>query len=215
MTCNCKVNQVNKAEYPAPAHEQEYYKHHDVHNALRAQHYAQAHEAFNYPAHYGYEQQYYLNEPALRIEPLVESHIFLISLNNSCPLSAGTFFTSLQEEFLEQKHPNAVEPADKQTAYSYHKADYKSDDSALFKECRPSHDDFDYPVDNGYEQKQYLNESALSVEPGHRLSPLILFAGQSRTPRTGAGRLSYPVNIIPHFADKSKCLAQIVVRRLI
>ena len=139
----------------------------------------------------------------------------MISLNNLCPPSAGTFFTSLQEEFLKQKHPNAVEPADKQTAYSYHKADYKSDDSALFKEGRPSHDDFDYPVDNGYEQKQYLNDSALSVEPGHRLSPLILFAGQPRAPRTGTGRLSYPVNIIPHFADKSKCLAQIIVRRLI
>ena len=73
----------------------------------------------------------------------------------------------LKEELFVEENPDTVEPTYKCTAEGYYNTDDKANKSALLCECRPSYNNFGYPVNTGNEEKKKLNESALSVEPSH------------------------------------------------
>ena len=71
-----------------------------------------------------------------------------------------------KNEMLEEQAPNQVYPTENQTEESNENSYYYGYKALGFKGGRPSYENFRYPVDNGDQQKEYLNETALFIKPG-------------------------------------------------
>ena len=118
--------------------------------------------------------------------------IFYILLIIYAPKIKALFITSLQEQLFEQQYPNAVNPTEDYTwGDSYQNADDQPYKAALFKECRPSHNNFNDPVDNGDEQQKKLNQTALPVKQSHFPNLLILIGRASRPFRAWSAQITY------------------------
>lgn len=102
----------------------------------------------------------------------------------------------LEAKFLEEKAPDAVQPADDDTGGDgYYDADDKSDEALLFKPCAPPYDNLDHPVYAGDEKEDYLHKAGQSVEPGHTQLLYIIFAGSA------ARAVTLQIYYITHFPD--------------
>ena len=102
----------------------------------------------------------------------------------------------LEAKFLEEKAPDAVQPAHDDTGGDgYYDADDKSDEALLFKPCAPPYDNLDHPVYAGDEKEDYLHKAGQSVEPGHTQLLYIIFAGSA------ARAVTLQIYYITHFPD--------------
>ncbi len=76
-------------------------------------------------------------------------------------------FNLLKEETLCEKHPEEVEPAKERTEEGNYNADYKSVKLLLLRPSGPSYNYLYYPVYEGNEEEEKLDESVLLVKPSH------------------------------------------------
>ena len=80
----------------------------------------------------------------------------------------------LQEQLLKQKHPKEVYPAEYDTRGNRNEdTNDKSEESAFLKPGAPSYHKLNYPVYTGDDEQKQLDESGLSVEPGHLVFLLV------------------------------------------
>jgi len=74
----------------------------------------------------------------------------------------------LQAKFLEQQHPDQVDPAEYDTGGDRNQnTDDQTKNAAALCEGRPSDYDFGEPVDDRDQEQEDLHQTALFVKPSH------------------------------------------------
>ena len=74
MTGEQHVDEVNRAQNPAPTYDNEKNEYNDVNNILRSQSHGQSNKQFADPTNYGKEQENCFDECRLAVKPFIEFH---------------------------------------------------------------------------------------------------------------------------------------------
>lgn len=72
VTLNDKIDEVDKAEEPAPTQEQEEYEHYNAYRIFLGKSYAQSYKQFNYPTDEGKDKKNNFEKSALAVKPLIK-----------------------------------------------------------------------------------------------------------------------------------------------